>query len=307
MILLCGIPSESPLAMVRDACAELNLSHVVFNQRRFASARFTFEVSQSRVTGVITLEGREYDLASIDGVYTRLMDEQMLPEVRHLSPRSPAIVHCRMLHDALLRWLEITPARVVNRTGPMGSNSSKPYQAQIIGRHGFSVPDTLITNDPELVREFHAKHGRVIYKSISGVRSIVKEVAADDLARLHQICWCPTQFQAFVPGINLRVHVVGQEVFATKIASDATDYRYARQQGREAEVTAVELDDEWAERCVQLAKALKLPFAGIDLKITPFDEVFCFEVNPSPGFSYFEENTGQPIARAVARYLSGSN
>ena len=50
-----------------------------------------------------------------------------------------------------------------------------------------------------------------------------------------------------MPGINLRVHVVGQEVFATKIASDATDYRYARQQGREAEVTAVELDDEWAQ------------------------------------------------------------
>jgi hypothetical protein len=33
--------------------------------------------------------------------------------------------------------------------------------------------------------------------------------------------------------------------------------------------------------------------------------VFCFEVNPSPGYSYFEANTGQPIARAVARYLAG--
>jgi glutathione synthase/RimK-type ligase-like ATP-grasp enzyme len=62
-----------------------------------------------------------------------------------------------------------------------------------------------------------------------------------------------------------------------------------------------------AGKCVQLATALELPFAGIDLKITPSDEVFCFEVNPSPGFSYFEHNTGQPIALAIARYLSRSD
>jgi D-alanine-D-alanine ligase-like ATP-grasp enzyme len=45
--------------------------------------------------------------------------------------------------------------------------------------------------------------------------------------------------------------------------------------------------------------------AGLDLKVTPEGEVFCFEVNPSPGFSYFEQATGQPIARAVARHLAG--
>ena len=57
---------------------------------------------------------------------------------------------------------------------------------------------------------------------------------------------------------------------------------------------------------MRLATALELPFAGIDLKITPADEVFCFEANPSPGFSYFENNAGQPIALAVARYLSSN-
>jgi glutathione synthase/RimK-type ligase-like ATP-grasp enzyme len=59
-----------------------------------------------------------------------------------------------------------------------------------------------------------------------------------------------------------------------------------------------------AERCVALSEALELPFAGIDLKITPEGEPFCFEVNPSPAFSYYESHTGQPIARAVARFLA---
>ncbi len=48
-----------------------------------------------------------------------------------------------------------------------------------------------------------------------------------------------------------------------------------------------------------------MAFAGIDLKITPDSQVYCFEVNPSPAFSYYEAGTGQQISEAVARYLAG--
>src|SRR5262249_17995160 len=92
---------------------------------------------------------------------------------------------------------------------------------------GFDVPETLVTNDPGLVRDFVADHGRVIYKSISGARSIVAEVDDDALARLDDVRWCPVQFQAYVEGVDVRVHVVGRRVFSTRVASDAADYRYA--------------------------------------------------------------------------------
>ena len=62
----------------------------------------------------------------------------------------------------------------MNPTAAMGSNGSKPYQAQLIARHGFRVPETIITNDPDRVLEFQAQHDRVIYKSASGIRSIVR-------------------------------------------------------------------------------------------------------------------------------------
>ena len=294
------------MAMVREALDHLGAATIVFNQRHFARTHFAFAIAQGRVTGNLVIEDQPYDLEEITGVYTRLIDEQALPELRTWPAQAPERQRCRNLHDAVLHWLEITPARVVNRCRPMGSNASKPYQAQLIAQHGFAIPETLITNDPALVREFCALHQRVIYKSISGLRSIVQEVAPNDLERLEHIRWCPTQFQAFVAGTNVRVHVVDHEVFATKILTEVTDYRYATRQGGEAELSAVELSDDLAERCIRLAQALELPFAGIDLKITPDTEVFCFEVNPSPGFSYFENNTGQPIAHAVARYLSAA-
>lgn len=59
------------------------------------------------------------------------------------------------------------------------------------------------------------------------------------------------------------------------------------------------------EKCVALTRGLGLAFAGIDLKVTPAGEIFCFEVNPSPAFSFFEANTGQPIADSLARHLAG--
>lgn len=305
MILLCGIPSEPPLAMVREALRELHVPTILFNQRHSAQTQFGFSIEQGHAQGTLLLDGEMYELENIKGVYLRLMDEQSLPELEGLPAQTPERKRSRNLHDAIMRWTEITRARVVNRLRPMGSNSSKPYQAQLIARHGFSIPETLITNDPELAREFYAEHKRVIYKSISSVRSIVQELGPEDLKRLEHIRWCPTQFQAFVAGTNVRVHVVGQEVYATRILSEVTDYRYAQRQGGAAELSAVELSEELAEKCRQLAAALELPFAGIDLKITPEDEVFCFEVNPSPGFSYYESHTGQPIALSVARYLCG--
>jgi len=282
MILICGIPSETPLRMVIDRLKEMDADFVVFNQRKFADCDIWYEVEDGEVRGELRLGKHTYRLEDFTGVYPRLMDDRVLPELADEPEGSPLRNFCRSFHDTLVRWMEIAPARVINRCAPMASNSSKPYQAQLIREHGFLVPETLITNDPQLVREFRAQHGRVIYKSISAIRSIVQELSDSDEERLEFIRWCPTQFQAFVEGVNVRVHTVGGEVFPTAVDSD-----------------------ELKEKCLRLSAALGLEFAGIDLKITPEDEVYCFEVNPSPAFSYYEANVGQPISAAVARCLAG--
>ena len=46
--------------------------------------------------------------------------------------------------------------------------------------------------------------------------------------------------------------------------------------------------------------------AGIDLRIDGHSAV-CFEVNASPGYSYYEESTGQPISRSLAAHLASSS
>jgi len=307
MILLAGIRSETPLAMVAEALTALGRPFVLFHQRDFDETDCAFAIDRGRLTGRLVTGGRTQRLEEITGAYMRLMDDRHLPELGGLAEDYPRRHACRRLHEALTRWAEIAPARVVNRVAPMGSNFSKAYQAQLIVRAGFSTPETLVTSDPEAARAFRRRHGRVVYKSISGLRSIVREMTEADEARLERIRWCPTQFQARVPGRDVRVHVIGCDVFATAIDSTGTDYRYAeREEGGETRLTAVELDERLAERCRTLAAALGLDFAGIDLRLPETGAPVCFEVNPCPAYSYYEANTGQPIAAALASYLAGA-
>jgi glutathione synthase/RimK-type ligase-like ATP-grasp enzyme len=307
VILLCGIPSEGSQARLAAALDELGADYHIVNQRRVGSSSIRVEHDGADLSGVLEHDGWSVTFDAVTGIYLRFMDDRMLPELAGEPEHSPARRASRAFHDLVGQWAEVAEARVINRYGAMSSNFSKPYQCQLIVEHGFAVPETLVTNDPDLVRAFVAEHGRAIYKSISSERSIVQTVTEPDLARLDAIRWCPVQFQAFVEGTDVRVHTVGGQVFATAITSTATDYRYAqRQTGEAATMEACELEPQLAARCLALAAALGLDLAGIDLRLTPSGQAYCFEVNPSPVYSYYEAHTGQPIATAIARYLAAA-
>jgi glutathione synthase/RimK-type ligase-like ATP-grasp enzyme len=233
----------------------------------------------------------------------RLYGNDQLPALRDLDRNSVSLVHANAVVEALTSWTELAPILVVNRSSAMASNGSKPYQMRLIHEHGFEIPDTVITTDPAVVQEFWERHGIVIYKSISGVRSIVAKLTPQHAERLALVRWCPTQFQQFIPGNDYRVHVVGDEVFTVEITSTADDYRYARRVGTTAELWPYVLPVEIAERCRSMTFSLGLEVAGIDLRRHPDGRWYCFEVNPSPAFSYYQDATGQPIDIAIAQLL----
>jgi RimK-like ATP-grasp domain len=322
-VLLWGVPSEPPIAMVARRLTALGAdvlvvrpggteqqADVTIGARGAGSGRAGGP--PVTLTGTIRADGRPVELARITGAYLRPVEPELIPELAGQSETAPGMAHARRVREILTGFTEAAPGingcRVANRLSAMASNGSKPYQAQVIVQHGFSSPDTLISTDPQEVLDFADRYEQVVYKSCSGVRSIV--TAFDPVAdreRLQRLRWCPVQFQERVTGPDVRVHVVGGETFAAIVDSTAVDYRYARTQvGVDAQLRAYQLDDDIASRCVALAAALDLPFAGIDLKLAADQRVICFEVNPSPGFSWYESVTGLPISRAVARWLLGA-
>lgn len=204
---------------------------------------------------------------------------------------------------SLLALANTLPALVVNRPLASASNNSKPYQKQIISKHGFKVPCTLITTRPDEARHFYEKHrGKVIYKSVSSVRSIVKLMTPEDLKRLEQVRNCPTQFQEYIPGVDIRVHTVGNRVFAAEITSDASDYRYAEKKDNRV-MRGIELPAEVAQRCLDLTKGLGLVMGGVDLRRSLDGEYYCFEVNPCPAFTFYQSYTHLQIGEALVELL----
>ena len=74
MILLCGIPSESPLQMVTRQLEAMGAEFVFFNQRKFDDCGISLDVaSTSGATGELKLEGQRYSPADVRGSYSRLM------------------------------------------------------------------------------------------------------------------------------------------------------------------------------------------------------------------------------------------
>lgn len=197
----------------------------------------------------------------------------------------------------LQAFLETAPFLVCNRPSCSATNFSKTWQQQVVAAHGFCVPRTLVTSDADEARVFYERcRRRVIFKSLSSRRSIVRRMTESDLDRLHLLPAGPVQFQEWVPGVDIRVHVMGSRLYATEITTEAVDYRYSGRDSLSRTMRGVTLPEEIGERCARLAGALGLIAAGVDLRRAPDGRWYCFEANPTPGFAFYEQYTGQRIA-----------
>jgi glutathione synthase/RimK-type ligase-like ATP-grasp enzyme len=175
----------------------------------------------------------------------------------------------------------------------------------VIRRFGFKIPKTLVTNDAKAVAGFFAEcHGKLIFKSISGVRSTVRLMTKEDFGRLDLLENCPAQFQEYLTGDNIRVHVIGERLFAVRIQCEAVDYRYAGEEGYSLTMAPALLPEDIAANCIRLTKELGLTLSGIDLKETPAGEYYCFEVNTSPAFLFYESPAQPIVADALAEFLA---
>jgi hypothetical protein len=266
-----------------------------------------YEVSwcwqRSGVEGYIAGDGWKLDLDEISGVYVRYLgvDGRALPSAAE-PPWAPAMYF--EYDSGLMALFDELPCPVVNRVGGGMSNSSKAFQALLVRECGLSTPPTLVTTDRVEVHRFYEEcEGEVIYKSLSGIRSIVRRLRPEHLDRLELLRHGPAQFQWFVPGDNVRVHTVGEHIFASLVHSEAVDYRYGAREGHDVAMEPTVVPAAVARACVRLARRLDLLLAGIDLKRTPDGNYYCFEVNPSPGFLYYEQHTRQPISAALADLL----
>jgi glutathione synthase/RimK-type ligase-like ATP-grasp enzyme len=294
MILVWGPADDPPVEHVLARLERRGADAIHVDDEALAALGYDVVFGEAP-SGRLEIGDRAIGLDDLEALYLRPGDAR--PD-----PRSREEIEAAAM---LLAIASSTPATVVNRPSAGRSNCSKPLQLQQIAAAGLKVPETLVTTDPAAARGFLRDHRRIVYKSISAVRSIVATLDGQDADRLAGVATGPVQLQRWIAGADVRVHVVGGKWFATRIDSEADDYRYAARDGIAIEMTPFEIPPDLGRRLVRLSARMGLLVSGIDLRLTDGGEWFCFEVNPSPGFTYYEEATGQPIADAIAGLLCG--
>lgn len=192
---------------------------------------------------------------------------------------------------------------VLNPPAPGLGIQNKPTQLMLMARAGVPVPETLVTDDPDAVREF-ARDRRVIFKPAAG-GALAVELGPEHQENLGLLVKSPVIFQVLVPGQDVRVTMVDDQVVSAVVIEIEegrldfrSDDRYAAGLGtyRTVELPLAVLSAVRAAR-----RALGLRFTGIDVRIDPaHPEAFAvLEANPSPTYLDIERKVGHPISAAL--------
>ena len=186
----------------------------------------------------------------------------------------------------------------------------KPYQLALAQSLGLEIPHTLMTSDPDEAREFwRVCNGDVIYKQFLALPNAWAETrrlgeaetnVADEAIRL-----APVIFQRHVAAVaDLRVTIIGDEIFAAAVDLRDLDYDVDVRMNLNAKHVAHELPDDVADKLRGLMRRLGLIYGAIDLRLTKDGRYVFLEINPAGQFLYVEQQTGQPIAAALAARLA---
>jgi glutathione synthase/RimK-type ligase-like ATP-grasp enzyme len=204
----------------------------------------------------------------------------------------------------------------------MMKGETKPRQLATAARLGFTVPRTLSTNSSSAAAAFMKETGDVVVKSMATTLPIVNEKVLHfyttkvpagkkiDLSGLHM---APAIFQqAIDAAAEFRVTVVGDDVFAAVTHDEGMsdqpairDWRRAATAGK-IHFEAYKLPRKLERQCVALTRALGLRYGAIDL-IQDHDGTYWFlEINPNGQWAFIEDDTGQPIGKAIAAMLEAA-
>jgi glutathione synthase/RimK-type ligase-like ATP-grasp enzyme len=212
--------------------------------------------------------------------------------------------------QAVNGMLDALPCAWINPREADSAAHHKPYQWAVAQSLGLRLPRTLVTNKPDDARAFidGIGVGKVVFKAFLASTEAWREtrlVEEADVAQLDLVKYSPVIFQEFIDGVDLRITVIGDKVFAAEI--DARQTRYPvdmRMVVGESKVRPVQLDPRVEERLLQMQRRLQLVYGAIDMRRTDSGDYYFLEVNPAGQWQFAERFTGLPITQAMADYLA---
>jgi glutathione synthase/RimK-type ligase-like ATP-grasp enzyme len=208
-------------------------------------------------------------------------------------------------------WLQFPKSHWVSLPSKIYQAENKLYQLQLAKSIGFTIPQTLITNNILKLESFIAKHNEeVIIKPLSDGHYedqliFTNKLRPDHIKNLKEFDIFPVIFQEnILKEYELRVTIVGHYVFAARINSqDSNESKIDWRKG-DNKFKPYTLPENIANKCKKLVNDLGLEFGAIDLIKSISGEYYFLEINPNGQWAWIEIQTGQPICKAIIELLT---
>ena len=301
MILVIGSKEEVHANYIYEKLKQ-NKEDVAFFDTRRAPNNLTISWNPSDrefKRGYFNIEGEKISFSDIKSVYWR----------NHYGYSQPFAKGDAQLAYLLQREIESAFNSVFlssdwlwcNPLSAIELHRKKTHQLNLMAKNGIRVPNTLITNNIEDIENFFEENNdKVIYKPVLGGAS-TQAISRKDLKDEHlsTLKNSPVQFQEMIEGVDIRVYVVGNEIFPAEIRANTLDFR----DDKSAKIVPVELPDDIKESCLKIMPLFNLNYSGMDLRKTPQGEYVFIEANPAPMFIHFEKESGYPISDTLIKLL----
>jgi hypothetical protein len=187
---------------------------------------------------------------------------------------------------------------------------NKIFQLKTALNVGFKVPKTVLTNSKEVLRKFIDHQPSIIKPIRSGKFThgndsfliYTNRIEANHL--LEDDLLTPAIYQQeIIKEYEIRVTVVGEKVFASKVNSQSDEETVLDWRRKHLKFEAYTLPFNITDLCIKLIKELQLSFGAIDLIYSTTGEYYFLEINPNGQWVWIELDTGQKISQALINYL----
>ncbi len=297
-VLIIGAPDEAHAAFIHHKIQTRGHQATYFDTRLFPGQMRLNLRPDTESVGSLTDSGQSIPLAEIRSVYWRYHMGFAQPNIQ--DPFTLDMVH-REVESTVGSLFRMLDCRWVNSPEAINMHIYKTYQLTLLHERGIRIPQTLVSNDPDAVRAFYEElNGQIIFKPVRG-GAHTEKVQPEDLKpeRLQELANSPVQFQEMIEGVDIRIYLVKDEVFAGEIRTSTLDFRA----DPHAQIVPVSLPDHVVQDCRKLADAFGLLYSGIDVRRTPEGEYVFLEGNPCPMFIHFEQQAGYPISDRLVDLL----
>ncbi|MER7661822.1 MULTISPECIES: ATP-grasp ribosomal peptide maturase [unclassified Streptomyces] len=261
------------------------------------------EYVRGEFRGYLSTGGRVVSMDGLRSIWIRRPGEP----AAHASEPSPWL--SAETGQALYGMLDSTTARWMNHPGAAARARLKPWQLRTAHRSGFPVPATIITTYPQVARRFAEQYRHVVVKAVSGKPPADPPMALPTTlvppdADFSGVAAGPTLFQRYIAkAADIRLTSVGNELFAARKVAEPgqVDGRYG-ESGHDWK--PVDVPPRVARAVAMYKEMAGLAYGAFDFAEDGDGTWWFLECNQGGQFGFIELQTEQPIAAAVAAWLS---